>query len=70
MNELKEKIHFDLIEFQHGTCPTCRVTLDGENSTRRDYSSYSSNTNSSTRNNQRRHDDDNPGSHSNLMDFD
>lgn len=54
----------------HGTCPTCRVTLDGENSTRRDYSSYSSNRNSSTRNNQRRHDDDNPGSHSNLMDFD
>lgn len=57
----------------HGTCPTCRVTLDGDNTSNREYFTFSSGGNSSTNNN-RRNDRNNPGPSSNsgstLMDFD
>lgn len=61
------------LDEQHGTCPTCRVTLDGDNTSNREYFTFSSGGNSSTNNN-RRNDRNNPGPSSNsgstLMDFD
>ncbi|CAF3328368.1 unnamed protein product [Rotaria socialis] len=49
----------------HGTCPTCRVTLDGDNTTNREYFNLQSNqqqTSSSSSNNNRRNNGDNNGS--------
>jgi len=58
----------------HGTCPTCRVTLDGDNTTNRDY--FNLQQTSSSNNNNRRNDGDNNGSSNsmggglNQLDFD
>jgi len=59
----------------HGTCPTCRVTLDGDNTTNREYYNvYPNPEESSSLNNHRRHDRGNNGSSSapgsTLYDFD
>ncbi|CAF0923052.1 unnamed protein product [Adineta steineri] len=50
----------------HGTCPTCRVTLDGDNTTNREYFNLQPNQQQSTsnNNNNRRNDGDNNGSSS------
>jgi hypothetical protein len=58
---------------KHGTCPTCRVTLDGDNTTNRDY--FNLQQTSSSNNNNRRNDGDNNGSSNsmgglNQLDFD
>ncbi|CAF3703777.1 unnamed protein product [Adineta steineri] len=67
----------------HGTCPTCRVTLDGDNTSNREYYNLFSNQqqqqqspswNNNNNNNNRRNDGDNNGSSSGagstLLDFD
>lgn len=64
-----------LCVLQHGTCPTCRVTLDGDHSSRHEYFPFSINSDSTRnptgRNNPRSDDGNDPGSsHSQLMDFD
>ncbi|CAF1105163.1 unnamed protein product [Rotaria sp. Silwood1] len=52
----------------HGTCPTCRVTLDGDNTTNREYVNLQPNqqqtSSSSSSNNNRRNNGDNNGSSS------
>lgn len=50
----------------HGTCPTCRVTLEGDNTTNREYFNIYPNPNQSSS----RHDRGNNGSSSNLYEFD
>jgi len=61
----------------HGTCPTCRVTLDGDNTSNREYYNLYSNQEQSSpwnNNNNRRNDGGNNGSSpsagSTLYDFD
>ncbi|CAF2547788.1 unnamed protein product [Rotaria sp. Silwood2] len=59
----------------HGTCPTCRVTLDGDNTSNREYYNFSPNQQqTSSRNNNRRNNGGNNGSSSHsgstLFDFD
>ncbi|CAF0986316.1 unnamed protein product [Adineta ricciae] len=46
----------------HGTCPTCRVTLDGDNTTNREYFNLQpTNNNNNNNNNNRRNDGDSTG---------
>ncbi|UJR16536.1 hypothetical protein I4U23_003436 [Adineta vaga] len=48
----------------HGTCPTCRVTLDGDNTANREYFNLQPNqqqSSSNNNNNNRRNDEDNHG---------
>ncbi|CAF4960597.1 unnamed protein product, partial [Rotaria sp. Silwood1] len=64
----------------HGTCPTCRVTLEGDNTSNREYYNFFPNhrqqqqSSSSSRNNNRRNNGGNNGSNSTsgstLFDFD
>ncbi|CAF1442008.1 unnamed protein product [Adineta ricciae] len=58
----------------HGTCPTCRVTLDGDNTANREYYNIFPEQNQSSANNNRRNDGNNDGSSSGagamFMDFD
>lgn len=46
----------------HGTCPTCRVTLDGDNTTSREYFNLQPNQQQRSSNNNRRNNGDNNGS--------
>ncbi|CAF1114692.1 unnamed protein product [Rotaria sordida] len=62
----------------HGTCPTCRITLDGDDTSNQEYNHFYSNqqssSSSSSRNNNRRNNGGNHGPHSTsgsrLFDFD
>jgi len=46
----------------HGTCPTCRVTLDGDNTTNREYFNFQPPNQQQASNNNRRNNGDNNGS--------
>lgn len=53
----------------HGTCPTCRVALDGENTTNRDFFNRTTNQQQSSNGNNRRNDRGNNGSSTSIGGF-
>ncbi len=61
-----------MLIFKHGTCPTCRVTLEGDNTSHQEYSNLYPNSDQSWNNNNRRNNGGNNGSSSGstLYDFD